>query len=58
MLKLDSVAIVISLILCVMIFVLAKHGKNESLNLKIDCDMVSPQSVIKHPVAYHFERLK
>jgi hypothetical protein len=41
-----------------MIFVRAKHGKNESLNLTIDCDKVLPQSVIKQPVAYHFERLK
>jgi hypothetical protein len=41
-----------------MIYALVKHKKNESLNLKIDCVMVLPQSVIKHPVAYHFKRLK
>jgi len=41
-----------------MICVLAKHKKNESLNLTIDCDKVLIQSVIEHPVAYNFERLK
>ena len=35
-----------------MIFVLAKHGKNASLNLKIDCDRVQPPSVIEQPVAH------
>ena len=55
---LASVATAISSSSSVTIFALVKHKKNESLNLKIDCDMVSPQSVIEHPVAYHFERLK
>ena len=58
MLTLDSVAIAISLSSSVTIFALVKHLRNESLNLTIDCDMVLPQSVIKQPVAYHFERLK
>jgi hypothetical protein len=52
------VATAISLSSSVTIFALVKHKKNESLNLTIDCDMVLPQSVIEHPVAYHFERLK
>ena len=56
MLKLGSVAIAISLISCVMIFVLVKHGKNESLNLTIDCDMVLPQSLKEQPVA-HFVKV-
>jgi hypothetical protein len=39
-----------------MIFALVKHKKNESLNLKIDCDMVSPQSLKEQPVA-HFVKV-
>jgi hypothetical protein len=35
-----------------MIYVLVKHKKNESLNLKIDCDMVLPQSLKEQPVAH------
>ncbi len=35
-----------------MIFVLAKHGKSASLNLKIDYDRVQPPSVIEQPVAH------
>jgi hypothetical protein len=58
MLMLASVATAISLSSSATIFALVKRKKNESLNLTIDCDMVLPQSVIEHPVAYHFERLK
>ena len=40
----------------VTIFALVKRKKNESLNLKIDCDMVSPQSLKEQPVA-HFVKV-
>jgi hypothetical protein len=39
-----------------MIFALAKPKKNESLNLRIDCDMVLPQSLKEQPVA-HFVKV-
>jgi len=34
-----------------MIFALVKHKKNESLNLKIDCDKADTPSVYEQPVA-------
>jgi len=52
MLTLDSVAIATSSSSSVTIFALVKHMKNESLNLKIDCDMVLPQSFKEQPVAH------
>jgi hypothetical protein len=39
-----------------MIFAPAKRMKNVSLNLKIDCDMVLPQSLKEQPVA-HFVKV-
>ena len=50
------VATAISSSSSVMIYALVKHKKNESLNLKIDCDMAKAQSFKEQPVA-HFVKV-
>ena len=50
------VAIAINSSSSVTIFALVKHKKNESLNLKIDCDMAETQSFKEQPVA-HFVKV-